>query len=161
MSDDFALATLVETAHITRFQGILLMGHGWRVSAMYASGFEYVENDADLSVYVVGKNCWHDIVEGLPCPVHGPLVQLSLIGDLIRYDFDLQDLPESTVPVHEMRMEAMLIQGGPQDGTETLTCRLHRVGYSFVDEYGSTVSHIVEIPSGDSVVSSNGTAPVG
>lgn len=134
------------------------MPHGWRLSALYQSGFEYVENDADLSVYEPCKSCWYDIVNSLPVAVHGPLVQLSLIGEAIRYDFDLRDLPSSTVPVHEMHMEAMIIQGGPADGTETLTCRLHRVGYSFVDEYGSVVSHIVEIP-GVIVASSNGSVP--
>lgn len=125
------------------------MPHGWRISALYESGFEYVENDADLSVYEPCKPCWYDIVNNLPVPVHGPLVQLSLVGDAIRYDFDLTGLPSPATPVHEMRMEAMIIQGGPADGTETLTCRSHRVGFTFVDEYGSVVSHIVEIPGVD------------
>lgn len=130
------------------------MSYSWLVSATYLRvddrgnehRFIFTENESDVSPYDPTKNCWNVIAEGIPTKMgHGRLERLSLIGEQVRYDFDVVDLPD-VVPVHEMAVHHMLMQfpEGPS-GDSGPFCTRHVFGYRYVDEHGGRLSHTVEV----------------
>ena len=116
------------------------------VEAEYESGYIHRENESDRSSYVRDKNTFFDILEGMPCEVHGRMTRFSAVIDdgetVVRHDVDWTRLPDNARPIRFKQMEGDFMLGGVVDS------RIVQVdfGYQYNDPDGRNVQEVVSIP---------------
>lgn len=118
------------------------MPYGFLLEAEYSDGFTLRETSADASLWVVGKNTFHDIEAGHAVARHGPMVRYTLHGPDRRYDIDWRTVPDNAEPVCFREMQSVL----DMDTSEhTLTMKRFCFGYKYVDNEGNKVTETEEV----------------
>lgn len=116
------------------------------VEAEYESGYIHRENESDRSSYVRDRNTFYDILEKLPCDVHGRMTRFSaVINDgetLTQHDVDWTKLPDNARPIRFKHMEGTFLEGGVVD-THIIGIDF---GYQYTDDNERNVQEVVSVP---------------
>lgn len=114
------------------------------LTATYADGFVYAQDQTDTSLFEDGRSAYFDIDKELLVPEHGVLTSLactnSNTGEVFTTDFT--QLPANARPVYYR--ERLLEVGA--DGTEYRNETAYFFGYQYTDEAGSNQKSIQELP---------------
>jgi hypothetical protein len=125
------------------------------LEAVFADGFKYLGNNADVSVVDPKRNVFFDIKEGLHAQ-HGKLVKYTVHalfknaeGNYGRHDIDFSKLPDNAKPIWFIKREAdfEFDESNGKIGKQLAPTRdiLYGFGYEFTDEKGELQKEIIEL----------------
>jgi hypothetical protein len=109
--------------------------------ATFADGFVIEEDENDQSAFSEGHNVFHDLVNKLHEPEHGPLTEFSLITTEGKYTVDFASLPENAEPVRYLAKQTHITP----NGVVGPFLRQIRFGYQYEDDEGNNVADIADI----------------